>query len=321
VSVACGTLGLPDGCSISRISWFAHRASCLYVFGGSWRVSECDIRTDHPAGDAIYCRGTSRVPLPDRMINNVYADSQAGRHRFLKFPRVQLTVESCGLGGLRSGVPAGWGVCVTEKARFSIVDSRIEWVHQALAVVDMVRAKVTGCTMSHTGNALWFGNKCDVSLTGCTIDDTICAFSLRTMWDRGTKCGDAAQDEDDGQAARLQLRDCEVQAMSFFEGNRRPGYFVNQTSTFGVPSTAVNASAVRPPLPYIKDPYSYHLRNLHRTDLSHIKTFGADRQLVRPNPAYRPDGTTGFPSIDPHREAEADQNDLLHSQAQFSRER
>lgn len=241
ISIACGTLGLPEGCKISHLSWFAHRASCLYIFGGCWRISECEIRTDHPAGDSIYCRGTSKVPLPDHSTRqgNLVADVVQGTHRFLKFPQVELTVDSCGLGGLRAGVPAGWGVCVTEKAKFSISDSRIEWVHQALAVVDMVRAKVKGCTMSHTGNALWFGNSCEVSMTSCTIQDTVCAFSLRTMSDRGTKCGNAAQDDDDGQRARLQLRGCRVSSMGYFEGNRRPGYFVNQTSIFTMPLAPV----------------------------------------------------------------------------------
>jgi hypothetical protein len=43
------------------------------------------------------------------------------------------------------------------------------------------------------------------------------------------------------------------------------GTFVNTTSTFTLPITPFNASLVRPGLPYIKDPYAYHMKNLHRS--------------------------------------------------------
>lgn len=45
------------------------------------------------------------------------------------------------------------------------------------------------------------------------------------------------------------------------------GTFVNTSSTFTLPQTPFNASLVRPPLPYIKDPYAYHMKNLHRSSL------------------------------------------------------
>ena len=61
LSIQCGTIGVPLA-EIRQLTWVCHRASCLYIFGGCWTVRECDIRSDHPAGDAIYCRGTSRLP-------------------------------------------------------------------------------------------------------------------------------------------------------------------------------------------------------------------------------------------------------------------
>ena len=33
-----------------------------------------------------------------------------------------------------------------------------------------------------------FGNMCDVTMRDSEISDAVTAFSLRTYWDRGTKC-------------------------------------------------------------------------------------------------------------------------------------
>ena len=84
------------------------------------------------------------------------------------------------------------------------------------------------------------------------------AFSMRTRWERGTECSNPAQDEDDGCRARLALYNCSVA----FAGP--PG------------GTPPNASRVRPPLPFVADPYRYHMKNIHRNDVSHIRSFGAD---------------------------------------------
>jgi len=43
MSIVCGTVGVGP-CQIRGVSWRAQRASCLYIFGGHWEVSACEIR-------------------------------------------------------------------------------------------------------------------------------------------------------------------------------------------------------------------------------------------------------------------------------------
>ncbi len=71
-------------------------------------------------------------------------------------------------------------------------------LHQAVSVVDWCRASITNCQLQHNGNAVWFGNKCEVQMKRCNVSDTLAAFSLRTTWDRGSKCLCKEQDTDDG---------------------------------------------------------------------------------------------------------------------------
>jgi len=207
--------------------------------------------------------------------------------RFLKFPKVVLFIKNCILGGLRSGVPAGWGVMVTEKAQFTMVNCRLEFTHQALGVVDWCKAVVRKSDFEEHGNALWFGNRCDVEMHNCAIKRTLVAFCLRTKWDRGTKCMEPEQDQDDGRRARLALYQCQIDAAAF-EAGREPGTFINQSS-WTIPLETFNASLIRPGLPLIPNPQEYWMKNTHRDDMSFIKTFGADPGLQRENPDFRPD--------------------------------
>ncbi|KAJ1480779.1 hypothetical protein T484DRAFT_1955708 [Baffinella frigidus] len=187
---------------------------------------------------------------------------------------------------------------VCERAALRITRSHIAYCHQALSVVDWCKARIQGCTLTGNGNALWFGNRCDVELEKCKISECINAFSLRTVWDRGTSCLDREQDIDNGGRARLVVHACSVDGPAF-EAGRLPGTFVNTSSTFTLPQTPFNASLVRPPLPYIKDPYAYHMKNLHRNDTDFIETFGADPGLVHRNPDFREPVSTPFHDMHP----------------------
>ena len=281
--ILCGTVGVGP-CMIRDVEWMMKRASCIYIFGGEWTISSCDIRSGHPAGDGIYCKGTSRVPLPRRYVRR--KDGTEVPVKYAKFPPVRLVIMQCSLGGLRLGTPTGWGVTVCERAQLSMEQSVVEYCHQALSVVDWCRATISNSSLRHTGNAVWFGNRCEVRLRGCRVLDTLAAFSLRTTWDHGRKCMDKDQDVDDGRHARLSLERCHVESNAVFEGQRQPGTFLNHSNTFVRPTVAPNASLVRPALPYIEDPVSYHLKNTARSDLTDIQSFGADPSTIVPNPDY-----------------------------------
>jgi hypothetical protein len=281
--ILCGTVGVGP-CMIRDVEWMMKRASCIYIFGGEWTISSCDIRCGHPAGDGIYCKGTSRVPLPRRYVRR--KDGTEVPVKYAKFPPVRLAIKQCSLGGLRVGTPTGWGVTVCERAQLSMEQSVVEYCHQALSVVDWCRATVSNSSLRHTGNAVWFGNRCEVRLRGCRVLDTLAAFSLRTTWDQGRQCMSKDQDVDDGRHARLSLERCHVESNEVFEGQRQPGTFLNHSNTFVRPTVAPNASLVRPALPYIKDPVSYHLKNTARSDLTDIQSFGADPSTIVPNPDY-----------------------------------
>ena len=281
--IVCGTVGVGP-CRIQHLYWTAMRASCIYVFGGQWQVSSCDIRSGHPAGDAIYCRGTSRLALPRKFVRR--RDGSVVPFKYCKFPPVTLDISDSCLGGLRHGTPTGWGVMVCDRAKLSVVRCVVEYCHQALGVVDWCRAAVRDSILTHNGNAVWFGNKAEVILSDSNVTDTVCAFSLRTACDRGTKCMKPEQDVDNGCHARLLLRGCIVDVAPVFDHDRLPGTFVNTSNTFTTPRKAPNSSLVRPSLPYIQDPESYHMKNTGENDLSDIATFGADPGLVIPNPEY-----------------------------------
>mmetsp|Transcript_812 Transcript_812/g.1745 ORF Transcript_812/g.1745 Transcript_812/m.1745 type:complete len:582 (-) Transcript_812:633-2378(-) len=295
LSILCTTKRVGT-CAIRGIDWFAHHASCLYIFAGEWEVEECSVRSDHPAGDAIYCRGVSRLPLARKRPK--VPGTPVLPPRFVKFPRVKLKVVRSALGGVKAGVPTGWGVLVCEKASLVVMESIVEYCHQAISVVDWCRAEVLDCDLRHNGNALWFGNFCDVSLKRCKIWDTVSAFCLRTMWDRGTKCMAKDQDIDDGRNAKLSLESCEVDAPAF-DGEKYPGTFRNFSSHFTIPVIPANASLVRPKIPTIEDPQTFHMRNLNRDRLDYIKTFGADPELVQENPDYK-EQTSAFTRLHRH---------------------
>ena len=50
--------------------------------------------------------------------------------------------KQCALGGVKEGVPTGWGVVVCEKAFLSVTKTVIEFCHQAIGVVDWCQAEV-----------------------------------------------------------------------------------------------------------------------------------------------------------------------------------
>ena len=206
--------------------------------------------------------------------------------KYAKFPLVKLDISHCHLGGLCAGAPTGWGVLVCERAQLNVRASVVEFCHQAVSVVDWCRAVIKDCNLRSNGNALWFGNKAEVRMYRSNISDTLAAFSLRTFWDRGTKCMSKEQDEDDGREARLSIDSCVIESPVAFEGGLEPGTFLNHSSSWSLPLVPPNASLVRPMLPFIEDPLAYHLKNIGRNDLSDIATFGADPSLVVPNPLY-----------------------------------
>ena len=84
----------------------------------------------------------------------------------------------------------------------------------------------------------------------------------------------------------MAIEACRIECLVAFEGGRMPGTFLNHSCTFTVPKVAPNSSLVRPMLPFIADPYTYHLKNTGRNDLSDIETFGADPSLIVPNPDF-----------------------------------
>ena len=222
--------------------------------------------------------------MPRRQVRR--ADGSMVPVKYAKFPLVKLDISNCHLGGLRAGVPTGWGVLVCERAHLSVSASVVEFCHQAVSVVDWCRAVIKDCDLRFNGNALWFGNKAEVRMYRSNISETLAAFSLRTFSDRGTKCMSKEQDEDDGREARLSIDSCAIDSPVAFEGNLEPGTFLNHSSSWRLPRTPPNASLVRPMLPFIEDPLAYHLKNIGRDDLSDIATFGADPSLVVPNPLY-----------------------------------
>ena len=93
----------------------------------------------------------------------------------------------------------------------------------------------------------------------------------------------------------MAIEACRIECLVAFEGGRMPGTFLNHSCTFTVPKVAPNSSLVRPMLPFIADPYTYHLKNTGRNDLSDIETFGADPSLIVPNPDFgkRPTSRAG----------------------------
>lgn len=44
----------------------------------------------------------------------------------------------------------------------------------------------------------------------CFVNDTLAAFCLRSMWDRGTECCKPEQDQDDGKDASLEISRCTI---------------------------------------------------------------------------------------------------------------
>ena len=77
--------------------------------------------------------GTSRVPLPRARLKN--ADGSAVPVKYAKFPAVRVEIEECGLGGLRAGTPAGWGVLVCDRATLRMEGSLVEYCHQVALLV------------------------------------------------------------------------------------------------------------------------------------------------------------------------------------------